>query len=218
MQKIFSWNVASIRARLPALTKLLTEESPDIVLLQEIKAEESNFPFLNLKTLGYNAVICGQKSYNGVAILAKNTITHVSAISLIPNESPQARFIQAQIGEITFISVYVPNGNPPEKMPTDTTKLDYKLKWMKALNTHIQNLLAQHKNFVLGGDFNVIEYDSDVYNPELFRENALMLPEVRQLYSDLTHLPITNAIRFKNPAPHTYSFWDFQIFKLSIRL
>ena len=211
MQKIFSWNVASIRARLSALTKLLKEESPDIVLLQEIKAEESNFPFFDLKALGYDAVICGQKSYNGVAILSKTPLSNITSDLKINDEIPQARFIQAETNNLTVISVYVPNGNPPEKEPQNKEKLAYKLKWMDALNQHISKLLTQNKNFVLGGDFNVIERDSDVYNPEIFRNNALMLPEVRQKYADLTSLSITNTIRLKNPEPNTYSFWDFQM-------
>ena len=211
MQKIISWNVASVRARLPALIKLLNQEQPDLVLLQEIKTEESTFPYFDLKTLGYNAVISGQKSYNGVAILSKNPLTNVDQ-TLLQEENVQARFVQAQMpnGKIV-ISVYVPNGNPPEKDPDDKTKLTYKLKWMDALNQHLSDLLAQNKKIILGGDFNVIERDTDVYNPDGYRTNALMLPEVREKYAQLLQLPLINAIRLKNPDPHTYSFWDFQM-------
>lgn len=211
MQKIISWNVASVRARLSVLMKLLEQEQPDIVFLQEIKAEEESFPFFDLKTIGYDAVISGQKSYNGVAILSKEKLVNVNT-KLLDEDIPQARFIQAETPNgLTLISVYVPNGNPPEKDPTDKTKLAYKLKWMSALNQHIKDLLAQGKKIVLGGDFNVIERDTDVYNPEPYRTNALMLPEVREKYAELLALPITNAIRLKNPEPHTYSFWDFQM-------
>ena len=211
MQKIISWNVASIRARMPALAKLLELEQPDIVLLQEIKAEENTFPFFDLKIAGYNAIIAGQKSYNGVAILSKEKLENIQTELFSENENAQARFIQASINDLTVISVYVPNGNPPEKDPTDQTKLAYKLKWMDALNQHIQGLVKDNTNFVLGGDFNVIERDTDVYNPEIFRDNALMLPTVRQKYADLMAQGITNTIRLKNPEPHTYSFWDFQM-------
>ena len=211
MQKIISWNVASVRARMPALIKLLDQEDPDLVLLQEIKAEENTFPFFDLKTLGYNAVICGQKSYNGVAILSKEPLINVQD-TLLDEENIQARFIEAQTPKgWTVISVYVPNGNPPEKDPMDTTKLTYKLGWMSALNQHVSGLLAQNKKIILGGDFNVIERDTDVYNPESYRNNALMLPEVRKKYEELLSLSIVNAIRLKNPEPHTYSFWDFQM-------
>lgn len=211
MQKIISWNVASVRARLPVLMKLLETEKPDFVLLQEIKAEEDTFPFFDLKTAGYDAVISGQKSYNGVAILSKEKLTCL-ATQLFDEEVPQARFIEAESPSgLIIISVYVPNGNPPEKDPADKTKLAYKLKWMDALNQHIKELLIAGKNIVLGGDFNVIERDSDVYNPEAYRTNALMVPEVREKYAELLALPIINAIRLKNPEPHTYSFWDFQM-------
>ncbi len=210
MQKIISWNVASVRARLPILIKLLDQERPDFVLLQEIKAEEDTFPFFDLKAKGYEAVISGQKSYNGVAILSKEKLNHVKTTLL--DEDMQARFVEVETPSgLTIISVYVPNGNPPEKDPADKTKLIYKLKWMSALNDHIKELLLQRKKIVLGGDFNVIERDSDVYNPEAYRTNALMLPEVREKYGELLALPITNVIRFKNPEPHTYSFWDFQM-------
>ncbi|MBQ3695502.1 MAG: exodeoxyribonuclease III [Alphaproteobacteria bacterium] len=211
MQKIISWNVASIRARMLALEKLLAQENPDIVCLQEIKSEENNFPFFELKTLGYEAVINGQKSYNGVAILSKEKLININT-KLMDEEVPQARFIEAQMSDGTVvISVYVPNGNPPEKDPEDKTRLAYKLKWMNALNKHIKQLLSAGNKVILGGDFNVIERDTDVYNPDLFRDNALMLPEVREVYGELTSLPITNAIRLKNPEPNTYSFWDFQM-------
>ena len=213
MQKIISWNVASIRARMPALEKLLAQEQPDIVFLQEVKAEEANFPFFDLKIMGYNAILSGQKSYNGVAILSKEPLKNIKAnLFLAEEDNTQARFIEAETASgFVVISVYVPNGNPPEKGPSDKSKLIYKLKWMSALKEHMQSLLDMHKNVVLGGDFNVIEFDTDVYNPDLFRDNALMLPEVRRAYSELLSLPLTNVIRLKNPEPHTYSFWDFQM-------
>ena len=162
MQKIISWNVASIRARMPTLTRLLTEENPDIVLLQEIKAEESSFPFFDLKLLGYNAIISGQKSYNGVAILTKKEIHHIKTDLLANDPLPQARFIQAELDGFIVISVYVPNGNAPEKNPQDKTKLHYKLEWMEALYQHLTQLINAHQKVILGGDFNVIERDTDV--------------------------------------------------------
>jgi len=214
MQKIISWNVASVRARMPVLTKLLEMERPDVVFLQEIKAEENTFPFMDLLELGYHAVISGQKSYNGVAILTRNTLSEVvpELPSLLDADKGQARFIQATLptGEIV-ISVYVPNGNPPEKDPTDTTRLAYKLRWLEALIHHISDLLTQGKTVILGGDFNVIEKDTDVYNPESYRNNALMVPPVREMYAKLCSLPLINAIRLYNPDDHTYSFWDFQM-------
>jgi len=214
MQQIISWNVASVRARLDNVIKLLNQQQPDVVFLQEIKATTETFPSFDFLTLGYQSVINGQKSYNGVAILSKRPLRNI--IDVLPNfqdnEEKQARFIQAEDSDGTiYISVYVPNGNAPEKDPTDTSRLAYKLKWMQALNVHIAALLKQGKAVVLGGDFNVIEKDTDVYNPEVYRTNALMVPEVRQKFAQLNALPITNTIRAFNPEPHTYSFWDFQM-------
>lgn len=215
MQKIISWNVASVRARLENIIKLLIKEQPDIVFLQEIKATIDTFPSMDFLSVGYQSIVSGQKSYNGVAILSKHTLKNV--ILTLPGldtlDAEQARFIQAEDDKgIIYISVYVPNGNPSEKDPTDMSKLNYKLKWMKTFNNHIQNLLAQGKSIVFGGDFNVIELDTDVYNPEAYRNNALMIPSVRDMFSELNKLKVCNTIRMFNPKPHTYSFWDFQMF------
>ncbi|MBP5343975.1 MAG: exodeoxyribonuclease III [Alphaproteobacteria bacterium] len=214
MQQIISWNVASVRARLDNVLKLLNEKNPDIVFLQEIKTTDDTFPSFDFLTEGYQAVINGQKSYNGVAILSKKPLVNV--IDELPGfqdgEPKQARFIQAEDQEGTvYICVYVPNGNAPEKNPQDTSKLQYKLEWMQAFNAYIDALLKQGKSVIFGGDFNVIERDTDVYNPDAYRTNALMVAPVRQRFAELNALPVTNTIRHFNPEPHTYSFWDFQM-------
>ena len=213
MQQIISWNVASVRSRMPVISKFIQENQADIVLLQEIKSTEENFPFLELKTHGYNAVISGQKAYNGVAILSKIPLKEV--IHELPNkpfsDSPQARFIQATLPNGTIIiSVYVPNGTAPMNDPTDTSRLEYKLKWMNALTEYVSDLIQSGKEVLIGGDFNVIEQDSDVYNPEHFRDSSLMVPPVREAFKKFNKLPLVNLIRRFNPEPHTYSFWDFQ--------
>ena len=209
--KIMSWNVASIRARMPALEKVLKTYQPDIVFLQEIKATDENFPFMALDTLGYQSLIAGQKAYNGVAILSKEKMELIN--DRLPNcdLDYQARFIEVRRENIHYISVYVPNGNPPEKNPNDTTRLTYKLKWMAYLTQHIETLIQSGKSIILGGDFNVIEKDTDVYNPDGYRSNALMLPIVREAFKNLTDLPITHTVRYFNPQKHFYSFWDFQM-------
>ncbi len=213
MQQIISWNVASVRSRMPVLTKFLQENQPDVVFLQEIKATEENFPFLDFKALGYEAVISGQKAYNGVAILSKKPLQNV--IHELPNgpvfDSPQARFIQATLPSGTVvISVYVPNGTAPMNDPSDTSRLEYKLQWMQAFTDYIGQLIQSGKEVLIGGDFNVIEWDFDVYNPEHFRDSSLMVPPVREAFSKFNELPLTNLIRRFNPDPNTYSFWDFQ--------
>ncbi len=212
--QILSWNVASVRPRMPRLLDVLAANQPDVVFLQEIKAQPETFPFADLQAAGYNAVIAGQKSYNGVAILWRGDVLAEATITTeLPNapvsEKPQARFIQAETPDFVFISVYAPNGNPPLNNPADTSKLMYKLAWFDAFTAHITGLIQSGKRVVFGGDFNVIELDTDVYNPKAYRNNALMLPVVREKYAVLTALPVENAIRRFNPEPHTYSFWDF---------
>ena len=209
--KIISWNVASVRARMDALTQLLNTYHPDIVLLQEIKATDDTFPFFDLKMMGYNSVICGQKSYNGVAILSKlplkNVKTNLPDLDLNP---PQARFIDAELPDGThIICIYAPNGNPPANNPADTSRLQDKIKWFRALTAYLKTLTDTKTNVIIGGDFNVIVKDSDVYNPDLYRTNALMVPAVRECFANLSALPLTNVMRYFHPEEHYYSFWDF---------
>lgn len=212
--ELISWNVASIRARMPALTKLLADKNPDIVLLQETKTMDADFPFFDLQIAGYHSYIAPQKSFNGVAILSKTPLKNVNIV--LPNfketGETQARFIEGDLPDGTrLICVYIPNGNPPAKAPEDTSRLAYKLAWMQALTAHINGLLHAGIPVILGGDFNVIERDTDVYNPDAYRTNALMVPEVRTAFEKLSALPLVNATRLKNPEAHTYSFWDFQM-------
>lgn len=212
--KIVSWNVASVRARMPALVKFLQTYQPDVVLLQEIKTMENDFPFFDLKIEGYYAYIAGQKSYNGVAILSKEPLKDIKIVlpGFTEQGESQARFIEGTGADGTHvICVYVPNGNAPQKDPADTSRLTYKLAWIKALTIHINTLLYNKTPLIIGGDFNVIERDTDVYNPEAYRTNALMVPPVRAAFAELTTLSLTNLIRFRHPEPHFYSFWDFQM-------
>lgn len=205
MKKIISWNVASVRARMDILQDLLKAQNPDIVFLQEIKVEEEKFPFLELKAAGYNAYVSGQKSWNGVAILSKEPLMF-RADSLAGFED-QARFVEAVDGNgVSYISVYVPNGQAPASNPADTSRLEYKLRWLEALYTHLSGL----ENFIIGGDFNVIQKDADVYNPALFKDSVLMLPVVRQAFEKLLSLNIQNPLRDLYPDGGLYTFWDFQ--------
>ena len=214
MQRIISWNVASIRSRLPVLEKFLLQNQPDICFLQEIKATEENFPFMDLKRMGYQAVISGQKAYNGVAFLSKLPLTDV--FRELPNapesDPPQARFIQARLPDKTIIiCVYVPNGAPPMNNPSDTSRLMYKIEWLDALTKHIQDLISKGEKIILGGDFNVIEKDMDVYNAKSFEGSSLIVPPVREAFEKLSKTGLKNPIRLFNPDPYTYSFWDFQM-------
>ncbi len=209
--QIISWNVASVRARLPLLTTLLLEKKPDILFLQEIKALPATFPFKNIEALGYQAYISGQKGFNGVAILSRMPLRNIQTAIPQNDTDEQARFIQAEDDKTIYISVYVPNGNAPMNNPTDTTRLHYKQAWLNLFLQHLNTLSLSNKQIIIGGDFNVIARDEDVYNINAFQGNALIDPTVRRQFAEITNLPLINTLRFLHPTEIIYSFWDFQM-------
>lgn len=209
---IATYNVNSINARLENLLEWLNKNQPDIVLLQEIKTEFNAFPFFELQAAGYEAKILGQKSYNGVAVLSRHKIK-IRAEGLPEFEDENARYLEVEIetGEQKYIaaSIYLPNGNPPYNNPDDDSKYAYKLKWMDALYAHAQELLDLRMPVILGGDFNVIMTDRDVYSPDEYRNNALFRKEVRQRLSALTYLGFYDAFRSLHPDEAGYTYWDY---------
>ena len=189
MTRIATWNVNSVRARLPRVLEWLAEAEPDIVLVQEIKATEETFPRLEIEDLGYNIAIRGQKNFNGVAILAKRPIEDV--VTELPGDASdeQARYIEAFVGDLRVASIYLPNGNP-----APGEKFDYKLAWMERLNAHVRDLLTHDDEaIVLGGDYNVIPADEDCYDPPGWEDDALARPESRRLFRSLVHLGLTST-------------------------
>ncbi|HJO88168.1 MAG: exodeoxyribonuclease III [Alphaproteobacteria bacterium] len=207
--KIATWNVNSVRARLAHLLGWLDKATPDILLLQEIKCMDDAFPILEIETAGYNCAVRGQKSYNGVAILSRTPLEDV--ITELPGDScdEQARYVEAVTefskGVIRVASLYLPNGNP-----VDGEKYPYKLAWMERLTAHAGNLLTYEEPLVLGGDYNVIPRDDDVYNPEAWREDALACPEIRREFRALLHLGFTDAVQTTHPDGSAYTFWDYK--------
>jgi len=211
--KIATFNVNSVNARMENLLPWLERVRPDIVLLQEIKSEFNAFPFFEFQVAGYDAKILGQKSYNGVAVLSRHKMT-VAAEGIPGFEDGQSRYLEALVnvnGEnIRVASVYLPNGNPPYNDPDDTSKFTYKLRWMEALYKHTEELVHHAEPVILGGDFNVIMTDHDVYNPELFRRNALFRPEVIQRLKAVEYQGWTDAFRAFYPLPlNGYTYWDY---------
>lgn len=219
--KIATWNVNSIKARLPNVLEWLKEVRPDIVLLQEIKCETQNFPGLEIESAGYKFHALGQKSYNGVAILSlhpiENVLEHLPEASRSerlrgaqsePEEKvdTQARYLEATIQGIRVASIYLPNGNP-----VDTEKFPYKLAWLKRLQKHAASLLQNEQPIVLGGDYNVIPEAMDVYAPERWVGDALFRPESRAAFREVLQLGYTEAFRALHPnKEHAYTFWDYQ--------
>ncbi|WP_422367026.1 exodeoxyribonuclease III [Pelagibius sp.] len=205
MTSIASWNVNSIKARLPNVLAWLESASPDIALFQELKTVEDNFPRLEIEALGYHCAVLGQKSYNGVAILSKQPLEDV--MMGLPGDAAdeQARYVEATTFGLRVATIYLPNGNPVK-----TEKFSYKLAWMDRLNDHAYDLLQSEQPVVLGGDYNIIPQDEDVYDPRAFAGDALAQPESRQRFRALLNQGYTEAFRALNDAPHLYSFWDYQ--------
>ena len=205
MVKIATWNVNSVRQRLPILLDWLGEAAPDVVLLQETKATDEQFPRLEIEDRGYNVATAGQKTYNGVAILSKAPIeVDLTALPGDP-EDDQARYIEAFTGGVRAASIYLPNGNP-----TDGPKYPYKLAWMERLYAHVRTLLAGEDAFVLGGDYNVCPDDGDVYDPEGWRDDALCRPETRAAWRKIVFLGLTDALSATSPEVGRYTYWDYR--------
>jgi len=205
LTKIATYNVNSLRARLPNILEWLKESAPDIALLQEIKATDETFPRMEIEELGYNIEIVGQKSYNGVAIFSKQPMDLLHRALPGDDGDEQARYLEASIGDLIVASIYLPNANP-----TDSPKFDYKLGWMDRLTAHARELLQTESAFVLAGDYNVCPQDEDCYSPERFADDALCRPESRARFRELCNLGLTNAIRTFHTGPHVYSYWDYQ--------
>ncbi len=203
--KIATFNVNSIKVRLPILLAWLEEARPDVVCLQEIKCPAADFPALELKGLGYQAEVVGQRGYNGVALLSKEPPRDVLAGLPGDPSDEQARYIEATIGDVRVGSIYLPNGNP-----VDSDKFSYKLAWMQRLKAHAESLLAQETPFVLAGDYTVAPTDDDVYDPAAWREDALCRPESRGKFRALLNLGLVDAFRVFHAEPHRYTFWDYQ--------
>ncbi len=205
--KIASWNVNSIKARLPAVIEWLDAAAPDVLALQEIKCTADAFPFLELEAAGYRAAVLGQKTYNGVALISK-TAPEALREGLPGGEEDdgQARYVEAVFDGVRVASIYLPNGNP-----VASGKFSYKLAWMARLKRHAVRLLADEGPTVLGGDFNVIPEPVDCYDPEDWTDDALYRPESRRAFREILHLGWTDAFRSLHARRGgAFTFWDYQ--------
>jgi exodeoxyribonuclease-3 len=207
--QIASWNVNSVRARLENIITWIQSAQPDILCFQEIKCETEKFPKEVFEDLGYNLAILGQKSYNGVAILSKYPMSDIIYGLPTFKNDVQARYIEAYIeaGDYGFriASVYLPNGNP-----APSEKFDYKLQWIEHLYQHTKNLLLEEIPFILGGDYNVIPCEDDVYDAKAWEKDALFLPQTKQAWQKILNLGVTETFRACTSEAHHYSFWDYQ--------
>lgn len=203
--RIVTYNVNSINARLPNLLRWLHEASPDIVCLQELKTPQENFPQAAIRDAGYGAIWHGQKSWNGVAILARGT--EPSEIRRVLPGDPDdlhRRYIEATVNGIVIGCLYLPNGNP-----APGPKFEYKLRWLNRLLAHAAELLLSGEPVVLAGDYNVIPTEVDVYKPERWLDDALFRIEVREAFAYLIKHGWVDSLRTIHPNEHIYTYWDY---------
>ena len=205
--KIISWNVNSVRARIENILSYVKESKPDVLLLQEIKTQEENFPKDAFKNFGYESYVFGQKSYNGVAIVSKLEINKIKT-DFIKDDLKQSRIITGEVSlgnkKIELINIYVPNGNP-----VDTEKYDYKKNWLKKFITSIKKKIKVNSNLLIAGDFNIIPDEIDVHDFERYKNDALGRLEIRKSYRELINLGFKDIYRYINKKKQEYTFWDY---------
>ena len=206
--KIATFNINGIKARIQALPDWLDEAQPDVVLLQEIKSIDENFPREMFEERGYNVETHGQKSFNGVAILSKLPLEDVKRGLPGDDSDEQARWIEATVvgkRAIRICGLYLPNGNP-----APGPKFDYKLAWMDRLAARAADLLASEEVALMAGDYNIIPLAEDANRPEAWTEDALFRPEARAAFRRIVNLGFTEAFRARVRGGGHYSFWDYQ--------
>lgn len=203
--KLATYNVNGINGRLPVLLRWLKQAEPDVVCLQELKASQEKFPSSEIEKAGYGAICQGQKSWNGVAILARGFQPQETRRGLPGDpEDTHSRYIEAAIDGKLIGCLYLPNGNP-----APGPKFDYKLEWFKRLTKYAKNLVALEAPVILAGDYNVIPKELDARKPESWVDNALFFPESRAAYKKLVSQGWTDALRSLYPDEAIFTFWDY---------
>ena len=205
--KIISWNVNSVRARINNILEYINDTKPDILMLQEIKTQDENFPYEDFEKLGYTSYVFGQKSYNGVALISKIKLKNINK-DFIKDEQKQSRVITGEIQlnkkKIELINIYVPNGNPIE-----TEKYDYKKNWLKQFISKMKKNLLKNSNLIIAGDFNIIPEEIDVYDFRRYENDALGKLEIRKKFRELINLGFKDIYRLNNTKKIEYTFWDY---------
>jgi exodeoxyribonuclease-3 len=204
--KVATFNINNINKRLDNLLAWLAKTEPDVVSLQELKAEQKAFPINALRTVGYEAVWQGERSWNGVAILARHHVPVLTCTGLPGNpEDHQARYIEAAVQGMLISSIYLPNGNPQPG-----PKFNFKLAWFERLIAHAAKLIESGAPVVLAGDYNVVPTPQDIYPTRSLDNNALIQPESRQAFARLLAQGWTDALRSLQPDGPLWTFWDYK--------
>lgn len=202
--KVATWNVNSLKVRLEHVKEWLANESPDVLVLQEIKQVTDQFPSDAIAESGYRSIASGQKTYNGVAVLARDEIQ--DAVTDFPGfEDPQRRILAVTVDGVRVINLYVPNGSS-----VDSDKYRYKLSWLEALHGFLEAQLAQHERVVVLGDFNIAPADIDVYDPEKWGEDVLCSPPERAALQAVEALGFVDVFRQLAPEEKLFSWWDYR--------
>lgn len=203
--KIATFNINGIRTRLPNLLAWLERERPDIACLQELKAPDTAFPREALEAAGYGCLYQGQTSWNGVAILARDS-QPIEVRRGLPGmeDDTQSRYLEAAVHGVLVGCLYLPNGNPQPG-----PKFDYKLRWFECLIEHVRSLQESDHPVVLAGDYNVVPTDEDIYDPKSWRKDALLQPESRDCYQRLLKQGWVDSLRALYPDERVYTFWDY---------
>ena len=205
--KIISWNVNSVRARIENIKNYIKDSEPDVLMLQEIKTQDENFPNDEFKNLGYISYVFGQKSYNGVAIISKHELDNTNN-NFIKDDLNQSRIITAELKlkkkKIHLINIYVPNGNP-----VDTEKYEYKKNWLKKFISNVEKKIQENSNILIAGDFNIIPEEIDVYDFKRYENDALGKLEIRKKFREILNLGFNDIYRQKNKNKQEYTFWDY---------
>lgn len=203
--KIATWNVNSLKVRLPQVLDWLAAQQPDVLCLQETKLEDKAFPFTDIEAAGYRAIHHGQKTYNGVAILARAEMQ--DAVRNIPNfDDPQARMIAATIEGARIVCAYMPNGQA-----VGSDKYEYKLKWLRALRRWLEDELTRHPRLALLGDYNIAPEDRDVYDPKAWAGQVLCSEAERDAFRAMLELGLVDAFRLFDQPEKVFSWWDYRM-------
>jgi len=204
--RVATWNINNVNKRLPLLLTWLEATKPDVVALQELKSTDAEFPRSQIEQAGYRILVVGQKTWNGVALLSRNS-EPVEIRRALPGDSTdsQARYLEAAVEGVVVASLYMPNGNP---CPGE--KFKYKLAWFERFRQHAATLLKTSHPVVLAGDYNVVPTEDDIYSEKTWLDNALLQPEARAAYASVLEQGWTDALRHYYPTERVYTFWDYR--------
>ena len=203
--KIVSWNVNSLNVRLPHVLDFLGREKPDVLALQETKLPDDKFPVADIEAAGYRVAYSGQKTYNGVAIISRQSVSDV-VVDLPGLDDPQRRLMAASIDGIRIIDVYIPNGQE-----VGSEKYAYKMTWLGALRDFLAGEVSRHERLVLLGDFNIAPADIDVHDPKRWHEKIMCSSEEREKFNSLLGLGLRDCVRGLYPDEPMHSWWDYRL-------